>query len=388
MELKKFKISEKTGFLPEEPSQMLSGDGFSEWESIAQRIPQLIACNHLRKEINKMLPERVFSDTTLTTEQQWQRAYIVISFLAQAYLYEEGSESLVNEPISLPKKLAEPWCATAEHIGVPPVATYASVVLYNYTLRNPMEFASADNLQAALSFTGESEESWFFMVHVLEEMIAAQGLEAITRAYKAMSSNDSETLEKCLKIVAETLYSMEKTLIRMYERCTPGFFYKKLRRFLCFPDCGVIYGESSEVKHYRSGSGAQDSAIPAFSLFLGIKHEQGSVEENTLNDFEIYMPAKHREFLKAIRMEQSVRSYVLESRNAKLIKSYQEAVGALASFRTEHIKLVTSYIINVKESEGERVSRDDKGTGGTPFMRFLKNVRDKTVSLKEVTNES
>ena len=162
----------------------------------------------------------------------------------------------------------------------------------------------------------------------------------------------------------------------MYDRCTPKFFYNTLRLFLSFSEGGVIYGELTEVKHYRSGSGAQDSAIPAFSLFLGIKHEPGSEEENTLNDFEAYMPAIHREFLKAIRRKASVRSYVLESGNAELIKSYYEAVSALASFRTEHIKLVTSYIVNVKQNQGEKLSEEDRGTGGTPFMQFLKNVRD------------
>ena len=380
MELKKFKISEKTGFLPEKPSQKLPGDYFREWESAAQEIPQLIAVKGLRKKVNEELPEIVFDATTLTTEEQWQRAYLIVTFLAQAYLWEEGSESDSGslQPISLPKTLAEPWCKTAEHIGVPPVATYASVVLYNYTLRNPMEYASADNLQAALSFTGKNEESWFFMVHVLEEMAAVQGLEAITRAYKAMSSKDMKTLEECFKTIAETLHEMEKTLTLMYKECTPHFFYNTLRGFLKFPDGGVIYGESPEIKHYRSGSGAQDSAIPAFSLFLGIKQKPGSEEQNTLNDFEVYMPTNHREFLKAIRMEASVRSYVLESGSAELSKSHQEAVDALASFRTEHIKLVTSYIVNVKQGQGEKVSGDDRGTGGAPFMHFLKNVRDNT----------
>ena len=265
------------------------------------------ACKGLREEVTKNLPEKEFSATTLTTEEQWQRAYTIITFLAQAYLREEGSESPGSGPILLPKKLAEPWCTTAEHIGVLPVATYASLVLYNYTLRNPMEFATADNLKAALSFTGNSEESWFFMVHVFEEIIAAQGLEAMIRAYKALSSKDTVMLEKCLKMIAETLHSMKKTLTQMYDRCTPKFFYNTLRPFLSFPEGGVIYGELTEVKHYCSGSGAQDSAIPAFSLFLGIKHELGSEEKNTLNDFEAYMPAIHREFLKAIRRKASVK---------------------------------------------------------------------------------
>ena len=377
MELEKFEISKKTGFLSKMPSQTLPDlDNFGKWESAAQRIPQLIACKGLRKEVNEELPEIDFSDITLHTEEQWQRAYIVTTFLAQAYLWEEpqGSDSL-SGPITLPKKLADPWCATANHIGVPPVATYAALVLYNYSLRNPsMEFASADNLQAALYFTeNTSEESWFFMVHALEESIAAEGLEAITEAYKAMSSNDTGKLEKCFETITKVLHDMKENLKKMKENCHPKFFYNTLRPFLGFPERGVIYGESSEVKHYRSGSGAQDTAIPAFNLFLGIKHD--SEEEDILEDFEVYMPAKHHEFLKAIRKEASVRSYVLESGNNELKSNFHKAVGALASFRAEHIQLVTSYIINVKEGD---VSEEDRGTGGTPFMRFLKKVKDNT----------
>ena len=379
MELESFEISEKTGFLSKKPSQTLPDlNNFGKWEGAAQRIPQLIACKGLRKEVNEELPEIDFSDITLHTEEQWQRAYTVTTFLAQAYLWEElqSSDSL-SGPITLPKKLADPWRVTADHIGVPPVATYAALVLYNYSFRNPsMEFASADNLQAALYFTeNTSEESWFFMVHALEESIAAEGLEAIIEAYKAMSSNDTGKLEKCFKMITKVLHNMKDKLDQMRQKCTTDFFYNTLRPFLGFPECGVFYGESSEVKRYRSGSGAQDSAIPAFNLFLDIKH--GHEEENILKDFEIYMPAKHREFLKAIRMEASVRSYVLESRNNELRSSYNEAVGALASFRKKHIELVASYIVN--ETKGA-TSEEDRGTGGTPFMRFLKNVRDNTIN--------
>ena len=60
MELEKFKISNETGFLSEKPSQTLLGDYFSEWESVAQRIPQLIACKGLREEVTKNLPEKEF----------------------------------------------------------------------------------------------------------------------------------------------------------------------------------------------------------------------------------------------------------------------------------------------------------------------------------------
>ena len=379
MESENFDVSKKTGFLPQEPIQKL-GDYFSEWEKAAQSLPQLIHDNCLKETI-VALPEKEFNAKTLNTEGEWRWAYVIVSFLAQAYIYISGDRT--GSAVVLPSKLAIPWHTVAKHIGVPPVATYAAVVLYNYTLKDPSRTVDADNLQAALTFTGSSKESWFFMVHVLEETAAAPGLEAIVTAYKALSSKDNEALGRSLQTIAESLHLMKTTLAKMYDHCTPEFFYNELRPFLCFPASGILYsGVSSEVKRYRSGSAAQDSAIPAFNIFLGTKHE--SEEQEILDDFKLYMPAKHREFLVTLGQQPSVSYYVQESGDAELIRSYDEAVDALASFRSRHISLVTSYIINVKQRQGEESSEEDKGTGGTPFMRFLKKVRDNTKFHKEI----
>ena len=374
MELKHFDVSPNTGFLPEQPSHPL-GDYFSEWEKAVQSLPQLIADKVVIEHITR-LQEKEFSDNTLKCEREWQRAYTILSYLAQAYLYE--SKHSPGSAITLPSKLSIPWQKTAEHVGLPPVASYAAVVLHNYTVMDPTKPFTAENLKAAVTFTGSEEESWFVVVHALEEIAAAPGLEAITTACNARSSCDNKTLGSSLMIIEETLQKMITTLGFM-QNCTPEFFYWKLRPFLGFPECGVIYsGVSPEICHYRSGSGAQDSAIPAFSIFLGIKH--GKEEHETLGDLTLYMPAKHREFLNALAKQPSVRSYVQESGDTELINCYGKAVKALESFRSEHIKLVTSYIINAKQCHGQETTEEDKGTGGTPFMRFLKNVRDNTKS--------
>lgn len=376
MELKNFDISSNTGFLPETLLKKLPGDYFTKWEEAVHSLSQWIIDKRVRKEIDA-LPVKEFSAATLSTKEEWQRAYVLLSFLSQAYLCEID-EGRAKE---LPKKLAVPWVETSTYIGVPPVATYAAVVLYNYTLKDPRQPFEADNLQAALTFTGSSEESWFYTVHVLEERAAAPGLEAITMAYNAMSHNDNQALAKNLKIIAETLHCMKNTLAKMYDRCSSKFFFNHLRPFLSFPDSGLVYnGVSPNVENFRSGSGAQDSAIPAFSIFLGVNH--GDEEQITLDDFKVYMPAKHRAFLNSLCQQPSVSCYVQESGDAELIKSYNETVGALVSFRSQHISLVRSYIIDVKQCQGDKTTEEDKGTGGTPFMSFLKNVKDNTVAQK------
>ena len=381
LELSNYNISRKTGFLPEQSTQILQDDYFCDWEKAAQNVPQLIRDQCLVRAISQ-LPEREFSEKTLHTESEWQRAYVIVSFLAQAYISEMKSISGVAA-INLHKKLAIPWQNTAEYIGVPPVATYAAVVLYNYVLKDPNGTINPNNLHSAVSFTGSQDESWFYMVHVLEELAAAPGLEAITEAYKAIKSNDKEALGKNLKVVTESIHTMKVTLAKMYDHCTPNYFYFTLRPFLSLPDNGVIYDEvSPDIKNYRSGSGAQDSAIPAFSIFLGIKH--GQEEQEMLDDFKIYMPAKHREFLNILSQQPSVRDYVQESNDAELIRCFEDAVGALETFRSEHIKLVSSYIISAKQRHGVETTEEDKGTGGAPIIRFLKNLRDNTNTKDDV----
>ena len=379
MEAGKFNISKKTGFLAEKLSQKLPGDYFNDWELAVRNLPQLTRDRTVKATIDA-LPEKEFSTRTLSTEAEWQWAYVIVSYLGQAYIFDSVEDDK-GSVMRLPSKLAIPWHATARHLGVLPAASYAAFVLYNYTLKDPAKPIEAGNLQPIVTFTGSSSESWFYIVHILEEMAAAPGLDAIMTAYQAISSMDNECLARCLKTIAESLYCMKNTLKRMYDQCTPTYFYNKLRPLFSFPESGLIYsGVSTEVKKYSSVSGAQDSAIPAFSTFLGVKHGQ---EERELADkFRLYMPAKHREFLEALDQQPSVSSYVQESGDVELIKQYDEAVGALASFRSQHVSLVTSYIINVKQRQGEQSNEEDKGTGGTPFMRFLKKVRDNTNVIK------
>ena len=378
MELDDFDISLKTGFVPEHVSHKLPGDYFNEWESAACNLPQWTRDKTVRENTDA-LPDLEFTTATLgSDEAEWRRAYVVVSFLAQAYITEDTSRDSVQR---LPPKLSIPWQSTSSHIGVLPAATYAAIVMYNYTLKDPTKPIAPDNLQAALTFTGTSEESWFFMVHILEEVGAAPGLQAIMRGYKAMASKDNKSLATCLETITQSLHTMKNTLKKMYECCDPAFFYNEIRPFLSFPEGGLIYsGVSSEVQQYCSVSGAQDSAIPAFSIFLGAQHEPN--EQQLVDKFKLYMPTKHRQFLQFLSEQASLCGYVEECRDSELVQRYDEAVDALVSFRTGHISLVTSYIINVKRRQGEGVSVADKGTGGTPFMAFLKKIRDNTNHIK------
>jgi indoleamine 2,3-dioxygenase len=222
-ELKDYDISLKTGFVPERVSNKLPGGHFAAWEAAARSLPQWTQEMRVRESIDA-LPDREFTTATLgTDEADWRWAYVVVSFLAQAYISEDTNREsdLVQR---LPPKLSIPWQATSTHIGVPPAATYAAIGMYNYVLKDPSKPIAPENLQAALTFTGTSQESWFIVVHILEEVGAAPGLQAIMNGYKAMASNDNKSLVICLETITQSLRCMRSILKKMYEDCDPSFF--------------------------------------------------------------------------------------------------------------------------------------------------------------------
>ena len=380
LSLSDFDISEKTGFVPETPPlRRLSHETFSRWEDVMDRLPSLIQSRELRAEIDS-LPEADFSEATLKSEREWWRAYSLLGFLSQGYIWMEGEKGLVDK---IPRKLAVPLYEVTKRLQVNPVCSYANLVLQNYYLNDPRGPHSEDNLSTAATFTGTPDEEWFFKVHVLVEIAATAGLKAMVQAHGAMAKGDDKSLAPQLKAVASSLNDMRVAMNKMFLNCDPKTFYVKLRQFYAgskgldaFPD-GLIYeGVSSSPLQYYGGSGGQSSAIYSFDIFLGVSHDSALVGE--MMD---YMPRKHREFLQALKRQPSVREYVVRSGDSDVISSYNKAIDAFVEFRSSHVIVVTRYIVSQRKFSVNS-SLEERGTGGTDFMPFLKKLRDDTISLK------
>ena len=385
LQLGDFDISERTGFLPPDPPLVRLPEYFSSWEDVCARIPELIKNKRIREEIGR-LPEKQFNHETLSSEREWRRAYVLISFLAQAYIWVEGEAGIVDR---LPSKLAVPWCAVAQHVSLKPVLTYSSGALYNYKLHDPNGGMNAENLKAISTFTGTEDESWFYMVAAAVELAALPGLKAIEHAYKAMSCQQDALLVEDFTVITKSIRDMITTLNKMYERCSPLTFYLHVRPFQsgskgikAFPN-GIIYeGVDTKPKLYHGASAGQSTSVPSFDVFLRAKHT--GPEQEFLQTMREYMPKKHREFLETLEQLPSVREYVLHSNNPDLVGKYNSAVEAFSEFRSQHVVLVTRYIVNQRQ-HSVNTSLDMTGTGGTPFMKFLKQVKEDTIALKIAT---
>jgi indoleamine 2,3-dioxygenase len=376
-----YDISPITGFLPPRAPGLLSGH-FSEWEGVVADLTQLIKTKQLREVVDS-LPEVEFSESTLKSEEEWRRAYVLLCYLVHGYVWMNGQAGLVSK---IPKKLAIPWVAASGKIGMRPILTFATSVLFNFKLLDPTGPIDMHNLQTIQSFTGTKSEAWFFLIHVCVEVAAASGLHAMVRAIQHMSTGDHASICKCLKEVQSSMECVTKETNRMYDGCDPIDFYVSLRPFLAgfkdldaFPE-GIIYeGVDSEPRGYYGASAAQSSAIYAFDTFLGTRHS-GEEQRQYVMAMRDYMPAKHRAFLERLGEVPSIREYCKNSGSLELITSYNHAVEALVSFRNDHIILVTRYIVN-QAKHSVNPTLNSKGTGGTTF-NFLKRVRDDTQALK------
>lgn len=394
-----FDISKTTGFVsPTPPLLRLPGEYFSEWEDICAAISTFYWQHQLRAKI-EALPERKFDEETLKSEPEWRRAYVLLTFLSQSYIWAEGQAGIVH---TLPKKLAVPWCAVSEHVRLKPVATYASVVLYNYRLCDPQGGLTPDNIMAVSNFTGTEDESWFYMVHVLVELAAVPGLNAIEAVFEAMELKQNDVLVKQLQIIEKSIYDMRETLKEMYKKCKPSVFYVNVRPFLAgtrgiktLPNGLVYKGVDINPRCYSGGSAAQTTSIPSFDALLGANHPGYEDNPTFMQEMREYQPKQHRDFLVAIDQQPSLREYIIKSQDVELIKQYNRILDALIEFRKGHINLINVFIIKQIEKHNSEADKGadggigkpvealkSTGTGGTPIETFLAKIKDSTESMK------
>ncbi|XP_050657302.1 indoleamine 2,3-dioxygenase 2 isoform X6 [Macaca thibetana thibetana] len=181
--------------------------------------------------------------------------------------------------------------------------------------------------------------------------------------------------------------------LRGQDHVDPDIFYSVIRIFLsgwkdnpAMP-AGLMYeGVSKEPLKYSGGSAAQSTVLHAFDEFLGIRHSKESAD--FLYRMRDYMPPSHKAFIEDIHSAPSLRDYVLSSGQDHLLTAYNQCVQALVDLRSYHITMVTRYLITAAAKAKRRKPNhlpgppqalEDRGTGGTAVMSFLKSVRDKTL---------
>lgn len=423
-----YDVSSTNGFLPTEPPILrLANDYYEPWEFIVKNLQGLIVSKRLRETVDKM---PVLSTKHLADEAQWRRAYSVLAFIAHAYIWggDKPSERV-------PPPVTVPFMAACKYLELPPVATYAGVVLWNW--KPIFEAEQSDtlaNLDTIETFTGSLDEKWFYLISVAIESRAGPIIPLMLRAIEAADDMDRSTATECLRSFAERLDELAAILGRMYDNCDPHVFYHRIRPFLAgsknmaeagLPR-GVIFDNGGPMNKQRyvqfsGGSNAQSSIIQFFDIVLDIQHRPTGMQNVALTQDEArkpkkpstsfihemrqYMPGPHARFLEQVTRVANLRTFVQEhSYDRALGLAFDACLAMLSAFRDKHIQIVSRYIIiqsaeakknakNKPEEQSKKVnlayrtkpSKDGKsrkedhtGTGGTSLIPFLRQARDET----------
>jgi indoleamine 2,3-dioxygenase len=377
-----FDVSPQRGFLPaQDPLRRLPG-AFDRWEHLAVELPKLLVSDRLRRVIDG-LP--VIETDSLAPGAQLERAMLLLSYLGHAYVWGGGAG--VEPAKRIPAGLAVPWYAIAQRLGRPPILSYASYALHNWRRLDPAGPLSLGNICLLQNFGAGVDEEWFILIHVDIEAKAAPALAALGPAQHAVRRGDERALEWHLSAVAAALSAICRTMDRMPEYCDPYVYYHRVRPYIfgwknqpALPD-GLLYdgvaAYGGRPQQFRGETGAQSSIVPALDALLGVPHANDPLRAY-LMEMRQYMPPKHRAFIEAVERGPAVRDFVLSrgASNPALRDVYNRCLQLVESFRARHLEYAARYINS--QNRDKTGNPTDIGTGGTPFMPYLKKHLDET----------
>lgn len=371
------KIDHARGFLPSQDPLIHLPREFDEWESVAQRLPKLLVSDHLRRTIENLGP---FPLEAIHGDRERERAMVLLSYLGHAYVW--GG---LRPALTLPVRLAVPWHKIAESLGRPPVLSYSSYALHNYFRFDPSREIECGNLGLIQNFLGGIDEEWFILIHVEIERKAGPAMAALHSCLDAAEAGEAEQLEALLTQVEASIRSMHATLRRMPEWCDPYVYYHRVRPYIHgwknHPDVpeGVIYegvdAYSGRPQQFRGETGAQSSIVPALDAMLGVTHREDMLSLY-LQEMRSYMPPAHRGFIESLERRAPARAFVQRTGTRALTSAFNACTAALEDFRSLHLEYAAKYIFHQAQTDAKNPHA--VGTGGTPFMEYLKKHRDET----------
>ena len=353
---------------------------------IADQLPKLLLTSKIQKNINSLKTNDLSVDLLIKNKniRELKLAMVQLSFISHAYIWGAKTPSKV-----LPEALAKPWTQVANILGRPPILSYASYCLDNWYRLNKKENISLENVGLLTNFLGGVDEDWFVTIHVCIEDAAREAIGAADSISKLNDKNSVKDFSDQLKLIISSLRKVNAIFSRMPEKCDPYVYYHRVRPFIFGtkdnPDLkkGLIYKNqyNNKPQFFRGETGAQSSIMPFLDGALGIYHTEDHLR-HYLNEMRDYMPPKHRRSIEIVEKSSNAKSCILESK--KLTSEYNKCLEEIRKFRAQHLEFAATYIhkqSQIKNPFG-RGGSTITGTGGTPFMKYLKKHRDETQKQK------
>ena len=377
VKLSDFGLSEEFGYMQHTDPVVTLPPGNEAWDEMGKNLPKYLMGSDFRQRV-KDLP--AFKIETLKTDGEIRRAFLILSYIGQAYQWSD------NEPAHiLPSVLAKPWFEVGKLVGRPPILSYTSYSIDNWYLLDKKGPIECGNIALLQCFLGGQDEEWFILIHIEIEKKAGKALKAIEDSQKAVAAQDLDALEKALRNLRDGIKAMYDVLARMPERCDPYVYFHRVRPYIfgwknnpSLPN-GVVYEGVEEYQGkgqtFRGETGAQSAIVPALDAVLGIVHEQDQLRDY-LMEMRQYMPPMHVKFIEAAENGPSVRNFVMACNKESVKKLFNESVELVADFRALHLEYAGTYIH--AQSQKTPGNPSAVGTGGTPFMVYLRKHRDET----------
>ena len=325
-------------------------------DTLGHDLPSLLQDRGFRSYVRSLSPPSLPAEGV--SEEELRLYYVRLGFLASAYINQVG-----EEPVKvLPRNVAVPLCDVCVRLRRPPILSYDGYALYNWKRFDPNGPIALGNIDTIQNFVHLYDEHWFILVHVEIEARAAAILAAIDRAERALALTDFEAVDAVVATIAETVWGQVGVLKRIPEKMDPALYYRTFRPYIRFFERVVYEGVDTAPMNHRGETGAQSSVMPALVAFFKIPHRPTELT-NHLADMRRFMPSEHRALLERIEAMPPVREHVSR-------EHWNDALKAMAAFRAFHLELARSYIAQWVD--------DPRGTGGTPYLRWLAQLIEET----------
>lgn len=381
--LSDYQITPDRGFLcTYDAAQVKLPDAFAAIEQTALALPRTIVSGNVRKHL-EALPAFDLSELCVTADESvLRKAMVHYSFMVQSYVWGEP-----DAPSNLPETLAKPIWQLAERLGQKPLLLYTGYVLDNWAMFDPNGAIDLDNVYMIQPFLSGEDEAWFVLIHVAIEARAGEMLAEAPLLIDAVNRNDGEQITNSLRRISSVWDAVNAIFDRMPDRCDPYIYYNRVRPYIhgwkdnpALGD-GLIYDGVAEAngkpQAFRGQTGSQSSIVPSMDALYGVEHS-GDALRKFLDELHAYRPPAHRRFIDDIRAASTLRDWMEQNGSTAQRELYNENILKLARFRTRHLEYAASYIN--KQAKSADGNDTDVGTGGTPFMKYLKKHRDEARS--------
>lgn len=392
---------DKRGFLPKNDPLLITQritNSKSSWnpeesfyaslDRFMDSVPLLLEERRFREEVVSFLRDCPNSlsdenETLALSTECLEKLFKHYCYLASSYVYALYE----NKATRLPREIADPLRCLAIRLDREPILSYSVYALNNWRRIDPDEPIVLENLELQQNFskTNKVDEDWFILIHVDIEARAAEGISALNEYKESFyRNNPPRTIEACDKYVYASylrrmhasLRMMNITMNRMPEQCSEDFYFTAVRPFI-FGFENVNYESKRENREFtlRGETGAQSSIVPAYVAALQVDHTD-SILTKHLTEMRRYMPKEHRVFVKDLEVlnvsGQAGTIRAVSERSKDCAELYNSCLEELLAFRTKHLEFAINYI-------QKRVD-NPLGTGGTPFIPWLTQLRDETES--------